>query len=189
MTTLATEGPVTVSITRRAPLSRSSEVLAWLSAGTALVERFPGFLGVGWVRPAEDAEEWHVLYRFSSLEALAGWEDSSERAWWLGSGQDLIEHTRVEKRTGIEGWFDEPTSTDVTVPTMMPPARWKQAVTIWVGFFPVQVLAALTLGHWLSSWNLLLRVLVTTLCITPLMTYLVLPAVTRALAPFLRDRR
>jgi antibiotic biosynthesis monooxygenase (ABM) superfamily enzyme len=182
METASQPTAVTVAITRRADPSRNAEMLAWVRAGTTLAEDFPGFLGVGWVRPVLGSTDWHMLYRFADAEALHVWEESPQRQWWLSSAQGMVEHTRVERRTGIEGWFDPPrehTVADLTVPVA--PPRWKQAVTIWLGFFPVSLVATVTLGQLIAGQNALVRTLVTTLCLTPLMAYLVLPQITRML--------
>ena len=184
METATPQLAVTVAITRRADPSRNAEMLAWVRAGTTLAEDFPGFLGVGWVRPVLGSTEWHMLYRFADAAALHAWEESPQRQWWLSSAQGMVEHTRVERRTGIEGWFDPPQEhevDDLAAPPPGPPPRWKQAVIIWLGFFPVSLLAAVTLGQLLAGQHVLVRTLVTTLCLTPLMTYLVLPQVTKAL--------
>ena len=176
--------PVTTSVTRHVDPSRSSEMLAWVQAGTSLAERFDGFLGSGWVRPSEESPEWHMLYRFANADALAVWEASPQREWWLEAAQGRIEATRVERRTGIEGWFDEPRtveSLDVAAPS--PPPRWKQMVTIFMVFFPLSLAANFVLGHSpVSHWVLPLRVLITVLVMTPLMTYLFLPWITRKMA-------
>ncbi|TQJ50043.1 antibiotic biosynthesis monooxygenase [Phycicoccus sp. SLBN-51] len=181
--------PVTVAITRRVRPEDELLMQAWVHAGTSLAERFPGFLGTGWVRPAADSADWHMLYRFDSPQSLESWERSTERTRWLRSAQDLVEHTRVEHRTGIEGWFDEPAERSVSeVPPPAPP-RWKQAVVIWVAFFPTNLLFTWLLAPLLGHWPLALRVLVSTLLLTPLMTYLVLPRVTALLQPWLTGRR
>ena len=44
--------PVTVSVTRHVDPAHEDQMLAWLRAGSELAERFDGFLGSGWVRPA-----------------------------------------------------------------------------------------------------------------------------------------
>ncbi|GGQ56454.1 antibiotic biosynthesis monooxygenase [Couchioplanes azureus] len=181
---------VTVAITRKADPSRNAEMLAWVRAGVTLAEHFPGFLGVGWVRPVVGSTDWHMLYRFADADALHAWEDSPQRRWWLSSAQGMVEHTRVEKRTGIEGWFDPPRELsvdDLTPPPAAPP-RWKQAVTIWIGFFPLALLAAVTLGPALEEQHVVVRTLATTLCLTPLMTYLVLPQITRSLQWWLQGQ-
>jgi antibiotic biosynthesis monooxygenase (ABM) superfamily enzyme len=174
--------PVTVSFTRRADPAQTREMTAWIRAGLSMAESFPGFLGGGWVRSRRDADEWHMLARFADQAALAGWEASTERQWWLRSAQGLAEVTRTERRTGIEGWFDSPLVEEVhAAPAPAAPPRWKQAVTIWLVFFPMNLLATVTLGAALDDVHVVLRVLVLTALLTPLMVYVVLPWITARL--------
>jgi antibiotic biosynthesis monooxygenase (ABM) superfamily enzyme len=132
-----------------------------------------------------------MLYRFASAEDLAVWEASSQRAWWLAAAQGRIEASREERRTGIEGWFDEPTSVE-TVESARPapsaPPVWKQAVVIWLAFFPLSLLITWLTGRYLPGVPLVPRVLGSTVVMTPIMTYLVLPRMTRALGWWLQGR-
>jgi uncharacterized protein len=138
------------------------------------------------VRPRGGSDEWHMLCRFADQPSLAAWDSSPERQWWLRSGEGLAEVTRTERRTGIEGWFDAP----VSIPAVRTaPPRWKQAVTIWLVFFPVNLLATVTLGRLLEDVHVVLRVLVVTLTLTPVMTYVFLPWVTSRLEWWLQGRR
>lgn len=181
-TIVAMSAPVTVSVTRHVDPSRSTEMLAWVQAGTTMAETFDGFLGSGWVRPSEDSSEWHMLYRFADSESLAAWEASPQRAWWLEAAAGRIEATRVERRTGIEGWFDEPASVDTDHLAPKAPPRWKQMVTIFLVFFPLSLLTNWGLSHLIGDWPLPLRVLTAVLLMTPVMTYLALPWITRRMA-------
>jgi antibiotic biosynthesis monooxygenase (ABM) superfamily enzyme len=175
--------PVTVSVTRHVDPSRSSEMLAWVQAGTSLAERFDGFLGSGWVRPSEDSSDWHMLYRFADADSLAAWEASPQREWWLEAAQGSVEEKLRERRTGIEGWFDEPASVESLSAAPVPPPRWKQMVIIFMGFFPLSLAVNYLVGHTaLADWPLVLRVLATILVMTPLMTYVVLPWLTRRMS-------
>ncbi|MEU5550481.1 MULTISPECIES: antibiotic biosynthesis monooxygenase [unclassified Micromonospora] len=192
--TVIPAAPVTVAVARRADPARTDEMVAWMRAGTALAEVFPGFLGAGWVRSAPGSGEWHMLYRFADPDTLSRWEESPQRHWWLTSAQGIVEHTRVERRTGIEGWFDPPREETVEVLDAAPtvpasPPRWKQAITIWLAFFPLSLSATLLTGHLLPDLPVAARVLVMTLTLTPLMTYLVLPRITRALHWWLHGHR
>ena len=190
--------PVTVSFTRRADPAHTREITAWIRAGMSMAETFPGFLGAGWVRPRGGSDEWHMLCRFTDPQALEAWEASAERAWWLRSAEGLAEVTRTERRTGIEGWFDQPASTEVVTPAGPPaPPRWKQATTIWLVFYPLNLLATVTLWVWLAdvpvalrvaAVPVALRVAAVTLALTPLMTYVLLPWITRRLAWWLQGR-
>jgi len=172
---------VTVSIVRHIDPGHAEEMLAWVHAGSALAERFNGFLGTGWVRPRTGSDEWHMLYRFADAGSLAAWEASGPRAWWLGSAQGLVDVSQIERRTGIEGWFDTPVEHDVQdlrTPPAAPP-RWKQAVVIWLTFFPLSLAAAALLRQAAPDLDLVVRTLTTTLVMTPIMTYLALPRMTK----------
>ena len=180
--------PVTVSVTRHVDPAHGNEMLAWVEAGTSLAQRFPGFLGAGWVRPAEDSDEWHMLYRFASGEHLAAWEASRQRAWWLAAAEGKIEASQIERRTGIEGWFDEPESRDVQDlrPAAPAPPRWKQACVIFLVFYPLSLLVNGLAGTYAADLPLPLRVLLAVVVMTPVMTYLALPWITQRLGWWLR---
>jgi antibiotic biosynthesis monooxygenase (ABM) superfamily enzyme len=186
--------PVTVSVHRVVSPDRVPEVTAWVQAGVRLANRWDGFLGSGWIRAAEGSSDWYMLYRFADAARLEAWEGSAERARWLAQGAGLVQERRVERRTGIEGWFDAPLRTDepVGAPLLPAPPRWKQATAIWLGFFPVNLAFTLLLGWAVPSsaqWPVLVRVLVSTLVLTPIMACWVLPWVTARLRPWLHAPR
>ncbi|HEY0507845.1 MAG TPA: antibiotic biosynthesis monooxygenase [Blastococcus sp.] len=182
--------PVTVSFTRRADPAQTREMTAWVRAGLSMAESFPGFLGGGWVRPRGNADEWHMLCRFADRRSLLAWDCSAERQWWLRSAQGLAEVTRTEQRTGIEGWFDPPVAAEVsTPPGRSAPPRWKQAITIWLVFFPLNLLATVTLGRLLDDVHVVVRVAALTLVLTPIMAYLLLPWITAQLSWWLQGRK
>ena len=90
----------------------------------------------------------------------------------------------MEKRTGIEGWFDVPQSTLVVGGRRQPrpaPPRWKQACTIFLVFFPLSLAVNYLSRAYLGDVVLPLRVLVTVLVMTPVMTYVALPWITRTM--------
>jgi len=190
--------PITVSIRREVDPDRVAEATVWAQTGVNLANRYPGFLGSGWVRAGDQSTVWHMLYRFANEQTLAEWEQSPERAWWLEMGKGFVRDERSRRRTGIEGWFDDPPTGSIpsvadaaSEPVPIAPPRWKQAVAIWLGFFPVNLAFAL-LASLAPPWDavpLALRVLVTTLVLTPIMTYWVLPWVTRLLRPWLERER
>jgi uncharacterized protein len=74
------------------------------------------------------------------------------------------------------------TSTAEEHPTASPrgpaiPPRWKTAVLVWLA------------GPRIAGWPLALRTLALTAVLVPLMVFLLLPAIQRLLAPWLRPRR
>ena len=172
--------PVTVSITRHLDPGKSAEMVAWVRAGATLAGEVPGFLGAGWVQSGPESREWHMLYRFADHDALAAWESSTQRAWWLGAAQDLgVVEQRVERRTGIEGWFDEPASVESLSAAPVAPPRWKQMVVIFMVFLPLSLVANFVASRTIAGWALVPRVVLVTTVMTPLMTYVFLPWITR----------
>ncbi len=81
---------------------------------------------------------------------------------------------------GIDAWFG---SASRNVP------RWKQSIAIWLAFFPVSLAFNLIFGGLLSELPLAVRILLSTLALTPLMTYWCIPLSTRLLAPWLHKRK
>ncbi|MGF3054467.1 antibiotic biosynthesis monooxygenase [Microbacterium sp. YY-03] len=192
---MAHADPITVAIERQIDPTRTIEATSWMQAGVDLAAGFDGFLGSGWVRAGAESELWYMLYRFTDIATLEAWEQSSQRNWWLDSGRAFAKEVRTERRTGIEGWFDAPLGAMLNDPAtgpiaqVIPPAppRWKQAVSIWLGFFPVNLLFSWLFGF-IPGFDVLpmpLRVLISTLILTPIMAYWVLPWVTRMLRPWL----
>ncbi len=183
--------PITVAIERHVDPARITEATIWTQAGTDLAGRRPGYLGSGFVRAGPDSDLWYMLYRFADSDSLTAWEDSAERRWWLESGRDFATTGRVERRTGIEGWFDAPYATLMAESPAAPP-RWKQSVSIWLGFYPTNLAFTALLSVLVPSVLTLplpLRLLITTVVVTPIMTYLVLPFVTARLAGWLHRPR
>lgn len=139
---------------------------------------YPGYLA-----------EWHMLFRFADAATLATWQESDERRWWMASALGIVEHTPEERLTGIEGWFDHPSSVEVIASTPPAPPRWKQMISIFVVFFPLSLFANWALSPLTSTWPLVFRVLLTVVLVTPVMTYLAMPLVTRALRPWLMKKK
>ncbi|OMH34384.1 antibiotic biosynthesis monooxygenase [Tersicoccus sp. Bi-70] len=175
---------VTVSITRVVDPSRPRQVEVWARAGQDLARQFPGYLGSGWIQSHDSAERWHMLYRFSNERTLRVWEESPERRWWMNTAEGMVQHDREQRRTGIEGWFEDPADEIVAEPLRTPP-RWKQMISIFIVFFPVSLTLQWLMSPVIGGWVLPLRVLVSTMVAVPLMTYFFLPWSTRVLSPWL----
>lgn len=180
--------PITISITRTVDPARAKEVAAWARAGQDLLSASPGYLGSGWVRSDPGSPEWHMLFRFQDAESLDAWQRSPERAWWVASASGLVADEIEVRRTGIEGWFDEPAEVQVIRDSPAPtaPPRWKQMVSIFLVFYPLSLGGNAMLGMLIGDWPLWARVLCLVLLVTPIMTYIALPLVTRALRPWLQ---
>lgn len=169
--------PVTLMVARRAAHGRYQEMIAWLHEGERLATDFPGYLGSGVLAPPPGDNEFQMIFRFADAQTMHAWEHSASRRAWLVRGCGLFEQPSEHRASGIAGWFGAAGSR---------PPRWKQAVAIWLAFFPVSLLFNFVLGPLLSQMDLMPRIMFSTLILTPLMVYLFIPLSTRLLAPWLQ---
>ncbi|ORM29168.1 antibiotic biosynthesis monooxygenase [Williamsia sp. 1135] len=180
------DSDVTTSVARRIEPEREHDFVAWTDAGIALARTFPGFLGGGWVRSSKIRDEYYVMYRFETHAQVDDWVSSPVRKAWLSRGEGIAVEYATHRLSGIEGWF-EPQSTLTNAVRILnaPPPRWKQAITIWLGFFPLSLaINFLVIAH-LGALPLVVKTLIATLINTPLMVYLVLPWITARLKRWL----
>ena len=145
--------PVTLMVARRVADGRYQDLIAWLREGEQLATDFPGYLGSGVLAPPPGDNEFQIIFRFVDEQTLHAWEHSASRTAWLDRGSDLFAHPKEHRVSGIEGWFGA---------AGQRPPRWKQAVAIWLAFFPVSLLFNFVLGPLLGEMSLLPRVLIST---------------------------
>ena len=178
----AADRPVTVIVRRRVRPELADEYDRWLADVNALASSFPGHLGVEVARPADPAVQDYVLiFRFDSREQLAAWEASPDRAAALARAERFTVGTpSVERVTGLEYWFTLPLDA-----ARRPPPRLKMALVTAAGLYPLVLFLVPQLGRALGSLPRALASLVSTTVMIGLMTYAVMPALTRVLAPWL----
>lgn len=189
--------PVTVTVRRETSPERAGEAAAWIDEGLALARGFEGSLGGGMLRLGEHENVMQVVYRFRDENTLERWEHSPERREWLRHGEALVSTVRVQRRTGIEGWFDGPglaqqldvrTGAVRTIGVRSAPRRWKQSCAIAIGMYPMNLLTAwaASLLPWWEQVPLAVRSAAVVAVLAPLMTFLMMPVVTRLLRGWLR---
>ena len=169
--------PVTLMVARRVANGRYQELIAWLHEGEQLATDFPGYLGSGVLAPPPGDDEFQIVFRFADQQTLTSWEHSASRRAWLQRGSGLFAQPLERRAIGLDAWFGA---------GHRQPPRWKQSIAIWLAFFPVSLGFNLVFGSLLADVSLLTRVLLSTLALTPLMTYLFIPLVIRLLAPWLQ---
>jgi uncharacterized protein len=187
------EGPITLVITRRAKPGKIGEFESWLDGIIHEAMKFEGHMGMNIIRPQDMSNpEYVIILRFDNFENLAKWEKSEIRKKWIENGKHLIEgKAKVEKQTGLEFWFTPSSfraSTTVVEP-LPPPPRYKMAIVV-IGIIFVLVS---TLLPQVQQATVGLPVLLSTLLgvaiMVLLMTYVIMPSVTRLLRPWLLKKR
>jgi uncharacterized protein len=181
----AADDPVTVLYSRRVKPGREADFETWARGIVAAARQFPGHLGAS-VLDAPGSREYHILFSFADRRSLRAWLDSDERRQWLARVGELLEADRgLQQLTGLETWFKLP---GANVATMTPPPRWKMWLVSLVAVYPLVVAFQAWVVPRMARLPLPLRALVFPLVLLTLMTFVVMPMVTRALRRWLGPR-
>ncbi len=173
-------GPVTISISRRVKPGKEQQYEQWVQGITAEAVKFPGHMGVNVIRPTPPSTEYVTIFRFDTYEHSMDWEESAIRAEWLARMAGITEgEDAVQKATGLEFWFSLP-----ELPATHPSPH-KMALVLLVVVFVLVLAINSLLGPFVSDWSMPLRVFVAVFLQVMLMTYVVMPRVTRLLKSWL----
>ncbi|PSF39315.1 hypothetical protein C7H19_00565 [Aphanothece hegewaldii CCALA 016] len=182
--------PVTVSITRRVKPGCEKAFEEFVSGITAAAMTFEGHLGATIIRPSNPAiPEYRVIFKFDRRSNLEKWENSECRRQWLAREKVLIVGSPVrEVLTGLETWFTLPAYQEI-----IPPPRYKMAAITFIAIFPLIKIVSYSFKPVLVSLPSLLQEMMATGLIVLLMTYVVMPRMTRLFAfwlyPYSRKSR
>jgi antibiotic biosynthesis monooxygenase (ABM) superfamily enzyme len=175
----APASPVTVVVTRRVKPGHEAQYEAWLEALIASAQGLPGFLGTDVHRPgAQGPREYTSVFRFDTVENLRAFEGSDLRRQALLEVAPLVEADAAwQQLTGLEFWFTPPPGTVVPQPSRLRMALMMIAVVYTLVLSLGSAVAAV-----LGSAPLPLRLLITITIEVFLMTYVLMPRLTRWLA-------
>jgi antibiotic biosynthesis monooxygenase (ABM) superfamily enzyme len=172
---------VTVVVTRKVKRGRELEYEDWLRRHLEEAKSVKGYLGAVVQKPAPGSTEYTIIFRFDTVDNLRKFEESELRSRYLEEVIDYVEEDAIWKKfTGLEYWFTPPQGT--TIPQ---PSRIRMAVVMIAIVFGL----VLSIGQFLSivagGVPYYLRLFVT-LCIDIfLLTYVVMPRITRLLAKWI----
>lgn len=171
-------GPVTVTVSREVISGQEAAFEEAAAAFERELRTFPGFLGLGVLRPGVGGTEYQIVFRFTDPINLRRWEKSPERAAVLERLEPHVIDTRVTTVHGVERFRE--------LPELAPPdrPRWRQHISdiLWVS--PVAAIVTLVISPHLAFLPFALRVPAGVVVMTVLLGELVAPVRT-----FIRKRR
>ena len=144
----------------------------------------PGQMGVHIIRPARgsDSHVYGIIRKFSNRDALTAFRTSPEYLEWNQFALGLTEGSgHVEELFGLESWFTLPGQ------PLHPLPQWKMAIATYLGVLPVVMFLNLTFGPLIRSWDFISKNVVFNACMVVLLTWVVMPFVTRALRRWLHS--
>ena len=178
--------PLTVVVSRRVRKGQQEAFEALSSQMTERASRFPGYLGTAMFRPASpDDPEYRIVFKFRDRETLTTWEESEERAELLEQIESLlVQPSEREVTSGIVTWFTLPGQNPV-----QPPPKWKMTIVSWLALYPAVTLVFVIFGDLLAKVPLLLRTMIVTIVVMALMSYVLMPRMTKWFAFWLFPRQ
>lgn len=176
-----TSAQVTRIARRRALPGCEAAYEAMLREMLARMRSFKGFQGGEMIPPEAPGEPYLLVVRFASEAELQAWDSSDARLVLLQRMQAVAEgEPEFRKLSGLEAWF-----APAVVPASMHPPRSRMAVVTWLGIFPTVSLVLWFVAPWLANVPFLLRTAALTALIVVIMTWLVMPRLTRVFRAFL----
>jgi uncharacterized protein len=176
--------PVTVLATRVVRAGCEADFEAFLGHLERVFAASPGHLGLTVIRPVAPDREYALVYRYDSPASLRAWEASAERGALIAESAQLTQTPPRERRlTGLETWF-----TARGRGVVAPPARWKMWILSACGIYPVITIVTVLAGPLLLTLSPPLRFAIVSPLLSAIMTWLVMPALSRLFGGFLYGR-
>ncbi len=174
--------PVTVTVKRQVKPGCQKAFEEFLSGIINASMTFKGHLGTTVFRPTDSQDfEYLIVFKFDKQSNLRHWEESESRKQWMARGDALtVGSPQFEIITGLETWF-----TLGTQKPIVPPPKHKMVAVTWMAIYPLVNIINYLLLPLLKTLPPLLISFVTTAILVPLMTYVVMPRMTRLFAHWL----
>jgi len=181
-----TKFPVSYVVTYTVPVANRPRFQTWQPKIVAAHLDADGFISAEYHAPlTHDERDWTIIVRFATDADLESWRTSARRAELVDELGSMVDNLEV-RRAGLTwaGWF--PPHSTRTPPR---PQRWKQALATLLPLYPTVMLAVTHLAPRLGrdgwGWPSWLVTLATVTIAVTALTWLLMPAVTTILRPWL----
>lgn len=168
---------VTAMISELVKPGKEAEYEQWLREISSAAQQFEGHTGVNFIRPQDPKyPKYVIILKFDCYGHLKDWLDSPVRQFWIDQAKPLVQKEQeMQVLTGLETWFTLPGQVGQS-----PPKRYKMAILTSVSVFIVAQFLRVVLAPILIQFPPLLGALISTVLTVFLLTYVVMPRVSRA---------
>jgi antibiotic biosynthesis monooxygenase (ABM) superfamily enzyme len=140
-----------------------------------------GYQSISVLVPTTPHRDYTVIGKFADESARRAFTATPEYAAWMArlaeltdGDMDIVEHSVLDE------WVRSPAAAS----TISPP-KWKTAVATFIGVYPVVTALNFILEPALKSWPLVVSSAVAAACVVALLTWVVMPIVSRLVRPWL----
>ena len=182
--------PVTLVISKVVKKDKNEAYEHWAKGINKVIKRFDGFIGVDVIRPRDQTHnEYVVIIRFENIESLSKWQTSPVCRSWLLSSQDLIEtQSKYQTSDDLEQWFTLPDQDSGSSVQQNPP-YYKKVVVGILSVYPLIMLSNILVAPYTTELPYLLRTLVSVVIISSLMSYPMIPWISKLLGFWLYPKK
>ncbi|HSJ01645.1 MAG: antibiotic biosynthesis monooxygenase [Verrucomicrobium sp.] len=134
--------------------------------------RFDGFRGVHVIppNPGQAGNEWTTLLRFDTEENLERWRQSSERGALLEEAKDAVQNTKATRlQSPFPGWVPVDPTTGAS------PAKWKTALLVLIGLYPLVMINLKYVRPFFAGWDVAMVTLALNVITVAATTYVTMP--------------
>ncbi|TDC49360.1 antibiotic biosynthesis monooxygenase [Actinomadura sp. KC345] len=170
--------PVSIVVTWDVKPGRERDFEEWAEALHQAAIRYPGHRGATWLRAEGMRNRYYTVVGFSDQERLDRWLGSGERADLIDRVRGIAEEHQQDT-TGLETWFSVPGE---SVPA---PSKPKMMAVTFCAVYPISLALNAFLTPLTKAWPVPVQALVFPLLVVPVLTLLVMPALSRLLRRWL----
>ena len=168
------------------PVGQERRFNQWYSRLMDAARHFEGYTRTDLCPPlncGDGVVKWYYIVHFATPETLNLWLKSDLREQLLKEGQGTFLAYRYKSfTTGLEGWFSRRSGDDGEQSDLGPPA-WKQVLSVVLGLYPTLMIQGIIFGALgiMQTWPLPTSLVINNLITSSVLTWLVMPLVTRFL--------
>ncbi len=146
-----------------------------MSGTTRDAMSFEGHLGANIIRPTQPGDYYRIVFKFDSMRNYLAWENSEVRREWMRRYAEVeLGEQEMEVLSGLETWFTLPGAE-----ALVPPPKYKMFILTWMSIFCLSALLHYSLKPFLGELHILAQIAILSLVIVALMTYLVMPQLSK----------
>lgn len=172
-------GWATSVITERVKPSLVAQFEEWTERANANLAAAEGFLGIDTIKVEEDTPLYVTLIHFKTRQQLDDWQGSQRHRHLLDELEPMIDHKTVRRAEGLEILYSLPQRN-----RRQNPSYWRQVAVVTPVVFGLIVLVDWLLTP-LDALPSLLFLAISVAIVSMLLTWPVMPSVTRVFRTFL----
>lgn len=179
---------ITLVVSEVVKPDRVEDYEVWVSGINQAASQFNGYLGTSIIRPRDHTHpEYVTIVKFDNYDHFKIWQTSPVCQEWLSKVADLVvTRTRQQKYYEPELWF---TLSPNALRKPSHPAYYKQVILGVMAVYPLILLANVTIAPFLKGLPPNLGLLISVCFVSALLTYPVMPWLTRSLDFWLYPKR